>query len=120
LQQAKQIQQEITQKKISLFGKHFTLCGAEVSWFHWSFPLIRDGPFSFEEEQEMTPNDREWLSVKEAVAYTTLSRLTLRRRVREGVLPCAKTGRRVLFCRADLDAYLRSCAVIGAEKGGVA
>lgn len=46
------------------------------------------------------------LSLSEAARHLRLSPRTVRRRVAEGRLTARRDGRRLLFARADLDAYL--------------
>ena len=52
------------------------------------------------------------LTVRETCSYLNCSRATLRRLEEAGVLEPKRFGRKVLYDRADLDAYV--------QKGGVA
>jgi len=51
----------------------------------------------------------EWLSLKEACAYLTVSKPTLYRMRLNGVLKGRTIGRKVLFRRSELDAFLEKC-----------
>ncbi len=51
----------------------------------------------------------EWLSAKEAVEYTGLGFSTLAKlRLKGGSAPYTKIGMKILYSRADLDAWLKS------------
>lgn len=51
----------------------------------------------------------EYLTTKEAAAYRRLAEITLRKERMSGTGPrYVKHGRRVLYVKADLDAYLRA------------
>lgn len=46
------------------------------------------------------------LSINDLTKITGISRTTVYREVRKGILPCVRIGRRVLFLQKDVDAYL--------------
>lgn len=67
-----------------------------------------------EMKTESVPGPREWLPVPEAVAYTGLGRRTFYERVvHDPSVPRVRVGIRVLFRRADLDAWLERHLVQG-------
>ncbi len=51
------------------------------------------------------------LDLGEAARQLGISPMTVRRRVREGVMPHHRIGARILFSAADIQAYLDACAV---------
>jgi excisionase family DNA binding protein len=51
----------------------------------------------------------------EAAAYLHLGVETVKRKAREGVLPAAKTGRKWLFRKTELDAWLDAGGDLSAE-----
>jgi excisionase family DNA binding protein len=56
------------------------------------------------------------LTTEEAAAYLRLHPRTVEKKARKGVLPAAKTGRKWLFRRADLDAWADRLADPAAER----
>ena len=48
-------------------------------------------------------NEKVWLSVEEAAAYTTLSTQTIYNWISQGRIPYHKVGSRTLLLRSDLD-----------------
>jgi excisionase family DNA binding protein len=56
------------------------------------------------------------LTTEEAAAYLRLHPRTVEKKARKGVLPAAKTGRKWLFRRTDLDAWADRLAEAVAER----
>jgi len=50
---------------------------------------------------------REYLSVKQAVDYLGVSRMTIHRKMKSGKLPYSRFGGRVLILKKDLDKLIR-------------
>jgi excisionase family DNA binding protein len=60
---------------------------------------------------------REWLSAKEAAQYTGLGFSTLAKlRLKGGSAPYAKVGSKVVYRKADLDAWLESKRVANTSQ----
>ena len=67
-----------------------------------------------EAKTETAPGPREWLPVPAAVTYTGLGRRTFYERiVHDGTVPRVRVGIRILFRRADLDAWLERHLIQG-------
>ena len=60
------------------------------------------------EQDTMTP--------AEAAAYLHLSANTVKRKALRGEVPAAKTGRKWLFRRSDLDAWLSAGGLVARER----
>ena len=58
------------------------------------------------------PSGARLLTVKETCSYLKCSRATLRRLEEVGVLVPKRFGRKVLYDRADLDAYIQKAGVV--------
>jgi len=56
--------------------------------------------------------DLEFLTVAQVTELLHISRMTLYRHMRAGDLPYIKIGRRVLFKKADIEAWLESKKII--------
>lgn len=57
-------------------------------------------------ENFVAPNN--WLTIKEASAYTRCSDTTLRRAISRGVLKCSRRTGKLLFKRFELDRWLEN------------
>lgn len=55
--------------------------------------------------------DSEYLHQVAAARYLGLSARTLRRRTGDGTIPAFRDGRRTVYARTDLDAYIRRLPV---------
>jgi excisionase family DNA binding protein len=58
--------------------------------------------------KEMLDEPGRYLSIEQASAYTTFTQQSLYRRVSDNTIPHIKVGRRVLFDKVDLDAWMES------------
>jgi len=56
------------------------------------------------------------LTTEEAAAYLRLHPRTVEKKARKGLLPAAKTGRKWLFRRTDLDAWADRLAAAAADR----
>jgi excisionase family DNA binding protein len=61
------------------------------------------------------PQPRRRLTVEQAAAETTLSKFTIRNKIRTGELPHYKVGRRVILDSEDVERLLAGCRVEGRE-----
>lgn len=60
-------------------------------------------------KRNQTPAPTAALTVEEAGDYLRISRSSLYRLIRDGRLRPARIGRRVVFRRIDIDAFLSTC-----------
>lgn len=71
-----------------------------------SFAVLDDIKLKLTQIDDKLNNTICWIGIKEAAAYSGLSKSTLRRAVRRGSLKCSRRAGKLLFKRADVDRWL--------------